>query len=449
MSILNRKESLILGLGDIVLFVFALWLMLVFRYGNDLNSDIFYTHLAPFSLLFVVWLFVFFIAGLYEKHTLLLRSRLPGVLLQAVSVNSFIAVIFFYFIPYFGIAPKINLFICLLLSFAFILSWRIYGYRLLTIRRKQNAIIIGTGEELTALTEEVNQNQRYGMRFVVSVEANLLGDKNFEATIIKRIQEEEITLVALDIKNKKIEPLLPHLYSLIFKSVQFVDIHKLYEDIFDRIPFSLVKYDWFLEHISIMPSVGYDAFKRLMDITISLFGGILSLIFYPIIIALIKLDDGGPIFIFQERVGAREKIIKIVKFRTMTRDDAGLKSAQKENKPTRVGPFLRKSRLDELPQFWNVFRGDLSLVGPRPELPSLVTVYEREVLYYSVRHLIKPGLSGWAQLYHDNHPHHKADVEETRIKLSYDLYYIKNRSFFLDLKIALKTIKKVMSRSGV
>ena len=449
MSILNKKEPLVLAIGDIVLFLFALWIMLISRYGSLFNKGIFYSHLAPFSLLFVVWLVVFFIAGLYEKHTLLLRSRLPSILLRAVIANSFIAIIFFYFIPYFGIAPKVNLFICLFLSFTFILVWRMYGYRFLKVKRKQDAVIIGTGVELSELTEEVNRNERYGIRFLASIEVDELSSMDFEAAIIKRMESEQVSLVALDIQNKKIEPLLPHLYGLIFRGVRFIDIHKLYEDIFDRIPLSLVKYDWFLDNISLTPSASYDVCKRLMDVSFSVIGGLISLVFYPFIILLIKLDDGGPVFIFQERVGFGGKSIRVVKFRTMTRDDAGLAHAQKNNKTTRVGPFLRKSRLDELPQFWNVLRGDLSLVGPRPELPSLVSVYEREVPYYNVRHLIKPGLFGWAQLYHEKHPHHNANVLETKVKLSYDLYYIKNRSFFLDLKIALKTVKTLLSRSGV
>ncbi|MBI2476453.1 MAG: sugar transferase [Candidatus Taylorbacteria bacterium] len=449
MSILNRKESMVLGLGDILIFLFALWLMLVLRYGAALDRGIFYAHLAPFSLLVVVWLAVFFIAGLYEKHTLLLRSRLPTIVFQAALANSFLAVIFFYFIPYFGIAPKINLFLYLLLSSALILYWRMYGYRLLYARKKQNAISIGTGGELAELVLEVNRNERYNIRFVASVEINSLNPVDFRKNILSRIEADEVTLVAVDLQNKKIEPILPYLYGLIFKNIQFVDIHQLYEEIFDRIPLSLITYDWFLEHISVLPSAGYDALKRLMDITLSSVLGLTSLLFYPFIIAAIKLDDGGPIFIFQERVGAKGVTVRTIKFRTMTRDDAGIARDASGNKPTRVGLFLRQSRLDELPQFWNVLKGDLSLIGPRPELPSLVAVYEREVPYYNVRHLIKPGLSGWAQLYHDKHPHHRINVNETRVKLSYDLYYIKNRSFFLDLKIALKTLKTLLSRSGV
>jgi len=115
---------------------------------------------------------------------------------------------------------------------------------------------------------------------------------------------------------------------------------------------------------------------------------------------------------------------------------------------TRAGRFLRRARLDELPQLLNVLRGDLSLIGPRPDLPALVEEYERAIPYYNARHLIKPGLSGWAQLYHDKHPHHGIAIDATKEKLSYDLYYVKNRSFWLDIQIGLQTIRALFSRSG-
>lgn len=448
MSILNRKESLILGLGDIVFFALALWLMLIIRYGINLEVSIFYPHIVAFSVLIIVWLGIFFVAGLYEKHTLFFQSRLPNILLKTASMNSLIAVIFFYFIPYFGITPKVNLFIYLVISYVLIFIWRMYGYRFIYTKKKQSAIIIGTGLEISELTEEVNKNDRYNIRFVESINITELRPVDFKNHVLNIIKNEHVSLIALDLQNDKIEQTLPHLYDLIFRNVEFIDVYRLYEEIFDRVPLSLVRYNWFLEHVSVVSSVGYDALKRFMDISFSFVLGIFSLLFYPFIVVAIKLDDFGPVFIFQDRVGIRGKAIRTIKFRTMTRDDGGVKKEQKKNQLTRVGPFLRRTRLDELPQFWNIFKGDLSLIGPRPELPSLVEVYEREVQYYNTRHLIKPGLSGWAQLYHDNHPHHRADVEETKVKLSYDLYYIKNRSFFLDLKIALKTIKTLLSRSG-
>jgi len=117
--------------------------------------------------------------------------------------------------------------------------------------------------------------------------------------------------------------------------------------------------------------------------------------------------------------------------------------------PTRTGRFIRKTRIDELPQLWNVFRGDLSMIGPRPEIPALVKLYEKEIPYYNIRHLIKPGLSGWAQLYHTEPPKFAAQVSETKKKLSYDLFYIKNRSLILDIKVALRTMKILLSREGI
>ena len=125
-------------------------------------------------------------------------------------------------------------------------------------------------------------------------------------------------------------------------------------------------------------------------------------------------------------------------------------SETEKEKITPVGLFLRKTRIDELPQLINVLRGDISLIGPRPELPDLARVYERDIPFYNTRHLITPGLSGWAQLYQKEPPKFKmVGYDATKTKLSYDLYYIKNRSAFLDIKITLKTIKTLLSRSGV
>ena len=138
----------------------------------------------------------------------------------------------------------------------------------------------------------------------------------------------------------------------------------------------------------------------------------------------------------------------MAKFRTMNiANDNGNWAGGQTNKVTKVGKFLRQTRIDELPQLWNVLAGDLSLIGPRPEFPEAVKQYSEELPYYNVRHLIKPGLSGWAQIYGE-HPHHGVDVSKTANKLSYDLYYIKNRSFLLDLKIALQTLKTLSSIAG-
>lgn len=441
MTISNKKETVSLFLGDVVLLYFSLWLTLFLRYWNIPSEKIWNLHFWPFSIIIFVWILTFFISGLYEKHTLILKSRLPSNVFHTQIVNSFIAVLFFYFIPYFGIAPKTNLFIYLLISFSSVLLWRIYGDKILYPFQKQKGIIVGSGGEMRELLEEVNNNPRYGLQFISSIDLNKIVGMDFNNEILSRVYSEEVQIIAIDLKNEKVDPILPHLYNLIFSRVKFIDMYKIYEDLFDRVPLSLVRYNWFLENISTESRMTYDVLKRIMDIMLSLVVGIFSLIFYPFVAFLIKIDDGGSVYFEQERIGKNNRIIKVKKFRSMSEDGKG--------KITRVGKWLRKFRIDELPQLWNVLKGDMSMIGPRPEIPSLVKRYEEEIPYYNIRHLIKPGLSGWAQLYHSDPPKMDADSEKTRRKLSYDLYYIKNRSLMLDLKIALKTIKALLSRSGV
>src|SRR3972149_2777495 len=283
---------------------------------------------------------------------------------------------------------------------------------------------------------------------VWSVDLSEIDGIDIQNEIITPIYSNNIKIIAVVFSHQEITPLLPHLYNLIFSKVRFIDSHRIYEDIFDRIPLSLVTYSWFLENISVSPKFTYDFLKRIMDIVLSFFLGLISFLLYPFVYIAVKFDDGGNIFIWQERVGQNNQEIKIIKFRTMSVDDSGEGEQGRENKVTRVGKFLRASRIDELPQLWNVLKGDISLIGPRPELPNLVHLYEKEISFYNVRHLIKPGLSGWAQLYQKVVPKFSTDYEQTKTKLSYDLFYIKNRSFWLDIKIALRTVETLLSRSG-
>ncbi len=448
MRYLTKKEATILFCGDIFFFVFSLWFTLYLRFFEVPTSDLFFSHLLPFSMLFVIWVAVYFIAGLYEKHTLILKSKLPSIIFNAQVVNSIFAILFFYSVPVFGITPKTVLFIYLTVSFLGILSWRIYGVTLFGSHEKQPALLIGSGQEMKELLAEVNGNTRYNLSFVSSIDVHDISAINIQEDIITPVYSNDIKIIAIDFSHENINQLLPHLYNLIFSKVRFIDSHRIYEDIFDRIPLSLVTYSWFLENISVSPNFTYDSLKRIMDIGLSSILGLVSLIFYPFVYLAIKLDDKGKIFIFQERVGRDGKNIRLYKFRSMSRNEINLESSE-ENKVTRVGNILRKSRIDELPQLWSVLKGDLSLIGPRPELPSGVAIYDKEIPYYNIRHLIKPGLSGWAQIHQENHPHHGTEVALTKEKLTYDIYYIKNRSFWLDIKIALKTIKALLSRSGI
>jgi len=449
MTISDKKEPLILLLGDILFFYLSLWVSLFIRYGELPGKNVLEQHFLPFSILSIAWIIVFFIAGLYEKHTLFLKSRLPKTVLSAQVINSIVAFLFFYFIPYFGITPKTNLFIYLFISFLFILGWRNIFLRFAKVAKRQKGILIGSGKELIELREEIEENNRYNIELVSAIDLESADFKDFHKEIINRIYSAGVSIVIIDIKHEKLKSILPHLYNLIFSKVYFIDMHNVYEEIFDRIPLSLVRYSWFIEHLSLQPKSAYDVVKRAIDIIFSFAIGILSLILYPFTALAIKIDDGGSIFYVNKRLGKNNKIISIIKFRTMSGKDTGKESTRSHNKITRVGKFLRQTRIDELPQLWNVFRGDLSLIGPRPEIPELAHIYEEEVPYYNVRHLIKPGLSGWAQIYQLNPPKFETQADSTKIKLSYDLYYIKNRSILLDLVITLKTLKALISRVGV
>lgn len=450
MSAVHRKESLVLFLGDIAALYLSLSITLFLRSLFPFQGTLSYAeHSIPFSILIAVWLAVFFIAGMYEKHTVIFKRHLPIVLLKTQTINSIIAVIFFYFIPYLGIAPKTNLFIYIFVSLFVLSAWRLYGINLFGLRRREKAALIGTGEEMEELYTEINGNSRYGFKFSLVIDTGKRATMDSAAEVSDPIRASKISLVVIDMASEKARPLMPHLYSLLFSGVRFVDMHEIYEEIFDRVPLPLIGYRWFVENLSLARHGMYDALKRVMDITIALPLAIFSLAIYPFVYAALKLQDGGVLFSHQERVGQNNRPIMLLKFRTMDFDDAGKWSEGPANRVTSVGRFLRTSRIDELPQLWNVIKGDISLIGPRPEFPDPVKLYNEQIPYYDVRHLIKPGLSGWAQIHHERHPHHGIDVAETANKLSYDLYYIKNRSFMLDLVIALRTIQTLISRTGV
>jgi exopolysaccharide biosynthesis polyprenyl glycosylphosphotransferase len=446
MKRMPSPQILLIFLGDIAFLYFSLWLTLLIRYLEVPDEALLVQHAVPFSFLFIVWVLVFYIASLYEPHTVVFKSKVPAIILNVQAINSAIAVLFFYFIPAFGITPKTTLFLYLFVSFMFISLWRIFGIQFLGLRKKEHAVLIGSGKETRTLYRVVNENPLYPMHFITWVDLDKADGIDFDEEVLSRIYSEEVSLIVIDIENSKITPILPKLYNLIFSHVRFVDQYRIYEDIFDKIPLSLVGYSWFLENVSSRAHFGYDLLKRMMDTALALLLLIPSLFLYPFVALAIKLDDGGPLFYIPERVGKGNRPIRIYKFRTMNVMDEGKQLGDNQSRITRVGGFLRKSRIDELPQLWNVLRGDLSLIGPRPEFPTLVNLYHEQIPYYNMRHLITPGLSGWAQVHHDKPPQ---TIEETKEKLAYDLYYLKNRSFVLDIKIALKTIKTLLSRTGL
>jgi lipopolysaccharide/colanic/teichoic acid biosynthesis glycosyltransferase len=224
-----------------------------------------------------------------------------------------------------------------------------------------------------------------------------------------------------------------------------------YEELLGRVPIRLLQSDWiirsFVDHAHM--SGFYEAMKRLMDIIGSFVGLILFALLLPIVSLSILIDSGWPIFYTQNRLGKNARLYKIIKFRTMYKDaekDGSIRPAEEnDERVTRVGKFLRKSRIDEFPQFINIILGEMSLVGPRAERPELAERLQTNVPFYRARLLVKPGLSGWAQVNFG----YASSVDDTTIKLEYDLYYIKHRNIALDFTILVRTIGTVIGFRGM
>ncbi len=451
MSILSRKTSIMLLLGDIVAFVLALWATLLVRYGQLPTTDVFYAHFDVFAYIFFVWIIVYFIAGLYEREAALYRSALPPVFVNVQLINAAIAVGFFYFIPYSSIAPKTNLFLYFVISTIFVLIWRSFIYRHIVFEKRQKAILVGSGADMHELEKATNGNPNYHFEFVAHIDLDTTDALKFKEEMmqaqgdLREIHGDDAPLVVIDLYNEKVRALMPELYNLLLSGTRFIDLHQIYEGVFGRVALSLLGHSWFLENVSSHPKYVYDMLKRSMDFVIALVLGIISLIVYPFVYVAIKLDDGGPVFIIQERIGKDNQIIRIPKFRSMKTSDKGVWVKEKDSRITRVGRILRATRIDELPQLFSVLKGDMSLVGPRPDIRDLGEKLLTEIPYYNVRTIIKPGLSGWAQIRQDLPPQ---SLEETKTRLAFDFYYIKNRSFLLDLKIALQTLATLASRGG-
>ncbi len=439
-NIVNKKEPLILFFGDFAVLYLSVWMTLLLRHFNLPSGSELITHLQPFSILFVAWIFIIYVAGLYDRMNVDIKRNLPKALFNTQIVNMVLAIIFFYFSPSFSITPKTTLFIYLIVSLGLLMLWRIYIYPRIYSGTKNKAILIARGDEMRELLDAIN-NGHYSYYFSSYVDLDKLNSIDVQRDIVDLVYSEEAKTIVVDTEDDAIIPILDHLYNLMFSKVNFVDMHILYEQVFGKIPLSIVKHGWFLKNVNTEKHVVYDTIKRAFDIVFALIIGLISLIIYPIVWILVKLDDRGPIFYTQERVGQDNRKIKIYKFRSMAEIDG-------RKEVTRIGKFLRNTRIDELPQILNVLKGDLSLIGPRPEKNDLVAIYADQIPYYKVRHLIKPGLSGWAQIYHDAHPHHAVDISETKNKLSYDLFYVKNRSLFLDFEIGLKTLRTIFLRKG-
>ncbi len=454
----RTREFIILLAGDIGFFIVALWLTLLVRYLELPSSNLFIAHLGPFLILSSVWLFIFYIAGLYDKHTVFLKSLLFSRIINTLVVNGIIAAILFLIIP-FGIAPKTNLVIYLLITIILFTWWRMYLFRYVSPKLTHRAILLADGPEAIELVDEINNNDRYNYSFYRFIdEETAKSTPDFEQKLLALIKKERISIIVANPSGQYITAILPKLFDLAFLRYEltFLDFYKVYEDTFDRVPLSALRYEWFIAHVSHTKSLLYDVAKRAVDITGSIILGTLFLCLLPCIYLAMRLEDKGELFITQERIGRFNEPVTVYKLRTMTENRSAsatwtTEDAKEGNHVTRVGAILRKLSLDEIPQVWTILKGEMSLIGPRNDIKGLGERLATEIPYYNIRNAVKPGVTGWAQ----THQHYMGDnispqsLEESKVRLSYDLYYVKNRSFMLDMEIALRTIKTLLSRFGV
>jgi exopolysaccharide biosynthesis polyprenyl glycosylphosphotransferase len=234
------------------------------------------------------------------------------------------------------------------------------------------------------------------------------------------------------------------------RGIEVTRMRTVYEELLGRVPIHHLESDWVLRSFidEARTSGFYEIGARALDIIGSIIGLMILLVMLPILAIVMLIDDGLPIFYTQTRLGKGARVFEMIKLRTMIKNaeaDGHARPAE-ENDPrvTRVGNFLRRTRIDELPQFWDVLRGEMSIVGPRAERPELVAKYQKQIPFYRARLMVKPGITGWAQINYG----YASTIEDTEIKLEYDLYYIKNRSLMMDIVIILRTISTVLSRKG-
>ena len=428
-----------------MIFFAALGLTLVIRYMLiDRDYIVFKNsiplHLIPFSIIFALWLIVFWAAGLYDLSKLKNEDLFYKNLIITFGVNAVIAVSFFYFIPYFIITPKINLFIDLALTVAILYFWRRRFNRWAGKALKIGVVFLGASPEIMELKEFLNHNPQLGYR-VVGI---LAPDNAVELENLWQAQKFSLIVSAEQFdRSKKLSYLL---FKYFKRGVAINDLDKFYENATNRVPISIIQEVWFLENIGQSARGFYETTKRIFDIAGAIIIGIITLLISPFVVLAIEIAYPGPIFFKHLRVGKNGKIFILTKFRSLASNKSD-KELRKPNEEeiTLVGKFLRKTHIDELPQVWNILLGQMSFIGPRPEKPELVEKLSEEIPFYEMRLLIKPGLAGWAQLHN---PNAGPTLKETLEKLQYDLYYLKNRSAFLDLTIILKTLRILISGTG-
>lgn len=447
LSISFRLKKVILGVGDLLFLNLALFVSLTVREFDLPELDRLVQHVVVFNCLHAVWVLIFYSAGLYDIHLLAVSKTLERKLVQGFGIAGAVTIVLFYSFTFVGIQPKTILVMDLTLSAVFLLAWRKWFIGYNRNGPKARILLCGRRAELDQFEVFSDRNQLLG--YEVSRPPVLWdGTSGVPADmILDRLRADRVDLLAITRKLSEDPQTRGLSYQLVCAGVPVIEFSRLAEEFTGKIPVSVINESWFLENLAEFNKLGFETFKRILDVIAAVLLGAIAILLSPFIAIAIKLDSEGAIFFRQRRTGKGGSEFDLIKFRTM-RQDAEAQGAQwateKDSRITRVGGFMRKTRIDELPQVWNVIKGEMSLVGPRPERPEFVQELSQNIPFYGARHLVKPGLTGWAQI----NFRYGASVDDAMEKLQHDLYYIKNRSVSLELSILLKTFGTVLRYEG-
>ncbi len=452
----RTAKRFILIFGDFFVLEGALLLTLLARYGT-LSGGLLEAHLLPFTILTVLWILGLYVAGLYELSIGQQPFRLLRTYIEGMMANLAIGFAFFYLVSVFSIAPRTNLF--LYWSFALLLgyAWRLIFHRVVAnFFTRGSVLFIGEAAQATPL-QAILEQSTLGLSLTHIYATDSAHDERVHVewprtpeALVALINGFRVQAIVLGVDIALYPELKPVIYRALFTSIDILDRAELEEVATGRIPLSHVSEGWFLHHLRDRDRTWYEAVKRGADLLIALPFGVITLALIPLVYVGTKLSSKGPLFYSQNRVGYRGQVMRIWKFRTMHTDSEApgaqfTSNAKTEPRLFGFGRFMRQMRIDELPQVWNVIKGNLSFVGPRPERPEFVAPLNEQMPYYALRHLARPGLTGWAQVMYLTPTAH---LEDNLKKLQYDLYYIKHRSLVLDAAILLKTIGIVLRRQG-